>query len=164
MRQLLGENTLEDSILKQLFLQRLPNNIQGILTSTSPMVTIEQLADIADKIVEVSVPSISTFKAAVPLPEPGHAAAASIHTLEARIDQLTTQVQALTCQLSQRPRQWSQSRGPSTTDRRFRSRSPAHSSTECWYHWRFGPKAQKCIPPCTYKSSPHTQGNLEASE
>ncbi|XP_038056005.1 uncharacterized protein LOC119727996 [Patiria miniata] len=52
MRQLLGENTLEDNILKQLFLQRLPTTIQGILASTSTAVNIEQLADIADKIVE----------------------------------------------------------------------------------------------------------------
>ncbi|XP_063951644.1 uncharacterized protein LOC135153207 [Lytechinus pictus] len=57
MKQLLGDSTLEDSILKQLFLQRLPNNVRIILASSSDAVPIEQLAELADKILEVAVPS-----------------------------------------------------------------------------------------------------------
>ncbi|XP_038063139.1 uncharacterized protein LOC119733843 [Patiria miniata] len=101
MRQLLGENTLEDNILKQLFLQRLPTTIRGILASTSTVVNIKQLSDIADKIVEVSVPTVSTVNthaAAVSSPEPAHTVA-NFQTLETRINQLTEQVQALTGQL-----------------------------------------------------------------
>ena len=58
MRQLLGENTLEEKILKQLFLQRLPTTAQSILASTADTVGIGALADLADKIVEVSSPSV----------------------------------------------------------------------------------------------------------
>ena len=58
MRQLLGENQLEDKILKQLFLQRMPNNVQLILASSGDTIGAEGLAAIADKIVEVSRPPI----------------------------------------------------------------------------------------------------------
>ena len=45
MRQLLGENTLEEKILKQLFLQRLPTTVQSILASTADTVGIGALAE-----------------------------------------------------------------------------------------------------------------------
>ena len=54
MRQLLGVNTLENTIIKQLFLQRPPINVQLLLTSTQEVVDIEHLADLANKIIEVS--------------------------------------------------------------------------------------------------------------
>ena len=66
MRQLLGERKLEDGILKQLFLQRLPSNAQLILVSSSDTVTLDQLAILADRILEVSVPAAN----AVSVPPP----------------------------------------------------------------------------------------------
>ncbi|XP_038063154.1 uncharacterized protein LOC119733859 [Patiria miniata] len=164
MRQLLGENTMEDNILKQLFLQRLPTTIQGILASTSTAVNIEQLADTADKIVEVSVPTVSTVNthaAAVSSPEPAHTVA-NFQTLETRINQLTEQVQALTGQLSRQTRQRSRSRDTSNHNRQSRSRRPSRDPTDCWYHWRYGSKARKCVQPCSFKTNPNPQGNAEA--
>ena len=62
MQQLLGEKQLEPSILKQLFVQRLPMNVQLILASTSDTMSINDLAALADKIVEVaSPPSVATI-------------------------------------------------------------------------------------------------------
>ena len=40
MQQLLGENQLEPSNLKQLFVQRLPMNVQHIMASTSDTMSI----------------------------------------------------------------------------------------------------------------------------
>ena len=68
MEQLLGDRTLEPSILKQLFMQRLPTNVQLILASTSD-VDITQLAKLADKIVEVSPPA-SAMQACATVPAP----------------------------------------------------------------------------------------------
>lgn len=64
MRQLLGDNSSEDSLFKQLFLQRLPRNTQLILAPTSSKSTLEELASVADKILEVT-------------PSPGQVAATS---------------------------------------------------------------------------------------
>ena len=47
---------MENTILKHLFLQRLPSNVLLISASTKEAVDIEQLADLADKIMEVSSP------------------------------------------------------------------------------------------------------------
>ena len=100
MQQLLGENKLEESILKQFFLKCLPSNIQLILASTSEAVNITQLADLADKIVEASEPAASAMSAvSAPtfptLPKP------VITALQVQVEQLASQVQALTCQLAQ---------------------------------------------------------------
>ncbi len=54
MRQLLGDHKLEESILKQLFLQRLPTNVQLILAPTNETVSIGQLAIVADRVIEVT--------------------------------------------------------------------------------------------------------------
>ena len=58
MRQLLGEHKLEDGILKQLFVQRLPSNVQLILSAASTELTNEKLAELADRIMAVPVPMV----------------------------------------------------------------------------------------------------------
>ena len=47
---------MENTILKHLFLQRLPSNVLLISASTKEALDIEQLADLADKIMEVYSP------------------------------------------------------------------------------------------------------------
>ena len=168
MRQLLGDASLEDNILKQLFLQRLPRNAQLILASTSDAVSIEQLASIADKIVEVAAPSpclasvLQPAATTLPISQPSPAAAASadsvaITQLQASVHQLTLQVQALTSNLHERGR--TGERGASVNPRRRpRSRSVSRSRRQpdkngvCWYHSNFGNKAHRCVLPYTYSS------------
>ena len=102
---------LEENILKQLFLQQLPTNAQLILASTSQTTPIQQLAELADKIIEVAAPhqtqtlTCSAVSSAAPssVQPSAHAQAMSgsgLHTLQAKVDELTQQVNALTCQLT----------------------------------------------------------------
>ena len=140
MKQLLGENKLEDRILRQLFLQRLPQNVHLILASSSDTVDLEQLAVIADKIIEVTPPPTVATCSNTPSP---HAIDAQIGELQAQVNQLTNLVQGLVTGGQQSRR--SRSRNPD------RYRSPSKQSkdvpragSECWYHWRFGDKATKC--------------------
>ena len=58
MEQLLGAKQLEDSIFKQLFLQRLPHHVQSILASSRDDMTVNQLSELADRILEVASPSL----------------------------------------------------------------------------------------------------------
>lgn len=62
MHQLLGDqpDTVEASIFRELFLQRLPNNVRMIL-SASEITSTEALARMADRIIEVNTPTISTL-------------------------------------------------------------------------------------------------------
>eukprot|EP00057_Strongylocentrotus_purpuratus_P026011 XP_011680485.1 PREDICTED: uncharacterized protein LOC105445964 [Strongylocentrotus purpuratus] len=164
MRQLLGESTLEEGILKQLFLQRLPNNVRIILASSSDSVSIEQLAELADRILEISSPlSVSAVEctpasttvtrgSAVSSSPPR--VSAEVQQLSRQDTQLTAQVQALTSSLQEDRRSRSQHRGASHPLRRpSSSKSPRrqqrHQGGECWYHWTYGDRARKCVSPCS---------------
>ena len=58
MQQLLGDTPgiTDGSFIRELFLQRLPANVRMVLASTSDSVSLNELAQLADKIVEVSAP------------------------------------------------------------------------------------------------------------
>ena len=74
MEQLLGGAKLESSIFTQLFLQRLPHHVQSILASSRDAMTVNQLAQLADRIIEVhvssSTPSISNITSPNAAPSP----------------------------------------------------------------------------------------------
>ena len=59
MQQLLGDKatSIDRSFLRELFLQRLPANIRMVLASTPDTSTLEEVAQLADKIVEVASPT-----------------------------------------------------------------------------------------------------------
>lgn len=178
MQQLLGSNTLETSILKQLFLQRLPTNVQLILASTSDDVSLVALAALADKIVEVAGPPTIHHVLPKEVPAQTYASATpndsgEVHRLSTQVAQLAAQVQALTCSIQEDRRSRSRQRGPKNSGpRQSASRSPSrhqqHAGAECWYHWKHGKRAQKCISPCSYsagQSRPgYVQGNGPAKE
>ena len=158
MRKLLGDRVLEESILRQLFLQRLPANVQMVLASTGDSVKLEQLAELADKMMDVSFhqpPTVATVSAA-PKAQPPPAPQTELELLRKEISQLSLHVAAL----SRRPRHRTRSRT------RSRSQTPTPTANDnaaadrsrwCWYHASFGEKARKCNPPCEYP------GNATAS-
>jgi hypothetical protein len=92
MQQLLGDIQLEPSIMKQLFLQRLPSNAQLILAWTADEMDTASLAKMADKIVEVA-PVHSTLSTVVPQSAPPPTAQ-STEMIELRdlVAQLTTTI------------------------------------------------------------------------
>ena len=63
MQQLLGERTvIDNSFLRELFLQRLPANVHMIVASADGM-TIDKLAEMAERIMDVAtlmVPAVNT--------------------------------------------------------------------------------------------------------
>ncbi|XP_041460834.1 uncharacterized protein LOC121411989 [Lytechinus variegatus] len=162
MRQLLGENTLEESIMRQLFLQRLPDNVRLILASSSETTPIEQLSEMADKIFEVAAPSpnIHAIKPSVAQLAPRAPVNSEVAILQATVNQLAERVEAL-CHLTEdRGRQ--RDRQPAKRPRsKSRARSSTRAGSECWYHWKYGEKAKRCTPPCSHSESNinNNQGN-----
>ena len=111
--------------------------------------SLQQLAEMADRILEVShVPTVA------PVTDP------NVSEMRQLTATLTRLVAALDTTLSH---------SRETSDGRRQSRSPASRSSSrqqsrssspsglCWYHRRFGPNARKCRPPCTHS------GNDQAS-
>ena len=146
IQQLLGEraSAIDDTFLRELFLQKLPNSVHMILASTSSTSSLDELAELADKIIDVASPSIS----GVQHPPPPQ--------LSAEVDQLRTEVtrlQGLVKSLTHR-----RSRTPTrrTTPRPNPSRSPSPHPSEqstCWYHLKYGESARKCKPPCNMSNT-----------
>nr|XP_054764694.1 uncharacterized protein LOC129271345 [Lytechinus pictus] len=156
MGQLLGTAKIDDTIFKQLFLQRLPHHVQAIFASSRDAMSVNQLADLADSIVDVgSAGSVSSVQHAP-------SSTSEIVQLREQVDKLTAQVNALTTQLVQE-RGRSTSRHRSNSSRR-RSSSRSDKYPMCWYHFKHGASARKCLPPCPFQGPQQsTQGKARAS-
>jgi hypothetical protein len=155
LKSLAGE-TPDLTMLKQLWLTRLPTHVQAILTSHSEL-GLEKLADLADSIIEVS-PANPMLHAASkpPPPEPSD----WILNLASKVDMLCQQlsVSAVDSQ-SSRSRSRSRPRFP-----RERSHSRSTTPTLCWYHKRYQANAQRCTHPCTWTDSSSSQSNTNSSQ
>ena len=107
MEQLLGGAKLESSIFTQLFLQRLPHHARSILASSRCAMTVNQLAQLADRIIEVhvsSTPGFSNITSPNATPSPQSSACShgdDVKFLADQVQQLTLQVQSLTKELHQ---------------------------------------------------------------
>lgn len=158
MQQLLGESaSIDTSILKSLFLRRLPKEVNMVLVSASSSLDIDNLAAMADKIMEVSRPqnyisaiSPSAFSSATTLSsQPPHVNVDN--PLQEEVRQLREMVQQLSLQMAQNHRSRSNQRNTGRNPVRNRSRSASRQPNDstCWYHQTFGDKARKCTcsPP-----------------
>ncbi|XP_071948028.1 uncharacterized protein [Antedon mediterranea] len=154
MYQLLGSRTLEDSILKQLFIQRLPNNVQLILAATGGNVTVAQIAELADRILEVS-PSQPRV-AAISNPTSANADRNEIQTLRAEINKLTAMVSSLAND-QHRDKSRSRSRNRNRSSSAKRTQTNENDSEQCWYHTRFGKAARRCRSPCSFPTSENSK-------
>lgn len=136
----LSAGNLTDNILKTLWMNRLPANMQAILAASSePLV---KLAEIADKIHELATPvQIHAVQASGP----------SVAALQAQIDDLSKQVAKLLAIQTQPPqRNRSASRGRYHQRSSSRKRYDSPPPGICFYHHNFGKKAKKCSPPCRF--------------
>ena len=124
MQQLLGDKAgaMDSSVLRELFLQRLPANVRMVLASSPDTTNMENLAQLADKIVEVAALAVSAVSATHLSDE--------FERLHAEVTSLRKVVESLpktTANKSDHPQ--SRPRGHSRSLSRGRSPSP-HPATE----------------------------------
>ncbi|KAL0808859.1 hypothetical protein ABMA28_012529 [Loxostege sticticalis] len=138
LKSLAGSNLKDDNLLRQLWLRRLPNQVQAILAAQADL-GLDKLAELADKIAEVTPGPANVFAVNSTSPP-------LLTSLVECVENLTKQVAALTVQQQYRPRSRSRS-----INRTRRNGSPTtNSSKYCWYHRTFGHKASKCTSPCSW--------------
>lgn len=131
MKQLAG-NILGEEILKTLWLQRLPTQVQAILSiSNDP---VDKLAVMADKIHETTGANVEVVHSSNDSPS-------DLSELRMQLAELTKEVKRLS-----RDR----NRNNSNFQRR-RSKTP-QKYDQCWYHFKFGDAAKRCKSPCRFKS------------
>ena len=156
MQQLLGDRPAmaDESFLRELFLQRLPSNVRMVLASTPDSTGLDKLAELADKVIEVATPP-GTIASVASSPT----ITAEVEHLRAEVSRLEKLVKKLAHSSSRpasRPASRSSRRSP-TPATHSASTSPdptgQPSDTVCWYHQKFGNKAQRCRSPCSYQSN-----------
>ena len=140
MRQLWTSDDTDNVVLRELFIQRLPSNVRMVLAPSGSSVSLDNLAEMADRIMEVTTPTVAAMHSPPTPPS-------EVEVLRSHIRDLQEQVKSLSM-VNRSPRR----RSP--TPARRRSPSPAYPSsvvdhTLCWYHQRFGNAATKCKPPCS---------------
>ena len=137
MQQLLGDSAAatDSAFIRGLFIQRLPANVRMVLASAADSTSLEDLAQLADRIVEAAPPPLASLHDAPPPPPP----APEVEQLRSEVQRLADQVVALsTIERSSRRRSLTPRRSP----------SPVRQAL-CWYHEQFGNAARKCRPPCS---------------
>ena len=152
MRTLLGNRHMDESILRQLWLEKLPLDMQKLLAAYGHII-LDSLAENADNIAEVY------HSPAAYAVQPSSSTSVSTDQSELReLRQMVTSLTHSMASLTSRFDSFRNSRSPS----RSRSRSPSSSSTRkslCWYHFKYGAAARKCNPPCSFSSD---QASLNA--
>lgn len=148
MCNILGDRRVDPKIFYQLWLRRLPHNIQQILAFGDEDVEIDKLAEIADRMYERMSPQVTSVLE--------NSSEERIKALERKIDVLTSQLMTMNCE-----------RRSSNSYRRRRSRSRsirryALQQNICWYHQKYGVQAKRCTQPCAFQQH-RSSGNEKAS-
>lgn len=161
MKQLLGTSQMDESLLRELWIQRLPETAQAIISIASSL-PLAEAANIADKVVERFQQRVNHVEVPHTNPQGQQStslvdACAASTSNPANVDSLWAEVAALRRDFSR----FALNRSP----RRRTSRSPRRPfvSSEngyCFYHARFGNRASRCQQPCSYKAA--NQGNFQA--
>lgn len=129
----LGQGKVSDDMLKQLWMQRLPSQMKAILSVSEDR--LEKLAVMADKICDSTDSEINMVSTST------DSRPSRLDNIERRLESLCTQMESFG-----RSRGQSQSRG-----KRNRSKSSSQRDKPlCWYHFKFGERAKKCISPCNF--------------
>lgn len=152
MRELAGDS-MSDDMLHQLWLDRMPNQIKPLLVASANL-TLNALAEVADRVTE-------TIRCSYVMATSTHgqrettSSSMSSH-LEERLDKL--QQMMFECMKEIKEIKIKHNYRPSRPKSRSRSQSYQRSDkSSCYYHHHFGDKANKCVPPCSFK--PREQGN-----
>lgn len=157
--QLLGGAAIDESILKEIFLNRLPSEVQRVLVS-SRTTSLQDLADMADRVLEISSPiTVSSVR--------DNLGVTRVNTYDSRFLALESSIKELTVHFSKLSQDLSRLTSMdrpfvrNNNDNRNRSRSTSRHSRNsdpdkkyCWFHYTFGGNAKKCIPPCTWGNAP----------
>lgn len=153
LKSLAGKDVPEE-FMRSIWTSRLPTSTQSIIAGQAKL-PLDEVAELADRIHEV-----------VPIhPQVAATSSSSMsHSLTQEIAALTQQMQVLASKVDRMSRQRGRSKTPNGQRGRTRSSSERRSSANfkkfptCWYHHKFGDKANRCVQPCNFAGN--GRGNL----
>lgn len=136
---------VDDNLMKMLFLQRMPANVRAVLAISDG--SLPKLAEMADKMIDSSNSNI----AAVTVSSKDQATVNSTcttpttSTQSAELASLKEEIEVLTAEIRRLKS------GPNRSRSRSFSRSRSSNDSICWYHRKYGGKAERCREPCSYR-------------
>ena len=154
----LNAGQISKEALRTIWLQRLPHNVRQILSVCSDEISdLDKLAKIADKVYEGSGGAVASAGFSKHVSRSDKVGTKSVKNNE-EIDPLNAlrhEIAALRNEVRDlRSGASTSTDRPSVRNfRRNRSRSSSNTRKNfCWYHFKFGKKASKCIKPCNWVS------------
>ena len=141
----LAAGQCNDTVLRTLFLKHLPDQVKGIL-AISEVTDLAKLALQADKIVEVTKPTISAVAHVGKENRSPAPVDSTLAEVLKKLDDMSREIGQLKSNNQRRSR--NRSRGRSSSRGQTPNRGPCDHGELCYYHDRFGDKARKCREPC----------------
>ncbi|CAH8620870.1 unnamed protein product, partial [Schistosoma margrebowiei] len=141
MREVIGLRTFDEGLFKQLFLSKLPQQVQAVLVSFQNN-ALDELAASADRILEITKSSTSEVFSVKEKPH-------------ATQNDITELCHTLTRYLNLRNDR-SRSRSPRRSISRKRSVSRPRETDNpdwCWYHNQYGKSSRNCRKPCNFPNT-----------
>lgn len=160
-------NTFSENALQQLWLKRLPQQIQIILSTFANDVSLTVLAERADKMLEVmGQAQLGAINQATPSKSVSIPASQNLtflnpqistnpnsySDLDAKFDQFRTQILSKISSIYRSgARSTSNSQGGARQSSRSRSRKRCNPKfEECFYHYKYKDKARNCLEGCKH--------------
>ncbi|GBM44169.1 hypothetical protein AVEN_257114-1 [Araneus ventricosus] len=138
--QELSEGLVDDAFLKTLWLYRLPVNINIILNISS--YSLSKFAEMADRLHEYNLGEVAEVKASKP-----EYCTSEFREMTVQISVLRKHVETLNTYLASLNAKKIHSRS------RYESRNRERNNRLCFYHYKFGDRAHKCIKPCSFQNN-----------
>lgn len=146
----LADSTVQEEFLRTLWLNQLPPMYEAILCAQSDL-TLEKIADIADRLHETQAASRITEIAAH---RNVHHPANHLDPTSSSLDLISEQVRQLSIRLDeltrQNPMPGSRYRPKSRANSTNRSITAPAIDNVCWYHAKFKEAARRCRSPCSF--------------
>nr|AAW25975.1 SJCHGC08961 protein [Schistosoma japonicum] len=151
MKEVIGQRTFDEGLFRQLFLSKLPQQVQAVLVTFNNN-PVDELASSADRILEITRTRHN-----------------EVYSVTEKPLETETEITKL-CHTLSRFLDLHEQRRPNNPRRR--SSSPRRSSSRrrrtenphwCWYHKTYGKESNKCRNPCCFPSlKPTASGNYPA--
>lgn len=167
LQHLAGPSVPSDFI-RTIWASRLPTHLQTCIAAQQAKMSLEDMAELADRIIEIVPATMEVIGPANGRVASQVASTSSQSTVPGSVlDNLVHTVAELSKRvesLSMNYHRQSRSHSRHTKDRahrhsKSRSRSRPQDHPHCWYHYRFGDRARKCIQPCSFKKEGNFQGS-----
>lgn len=155
LQLLAGENVPSDFI-RTIWASRLPTHLQTCIAAQQTKMSLEDLAELADRVNDV-VPVTMQVASQVASLSTSAVIPSTIDALTRKVEELSRKLETMSMDLRRRPRPRFKESWNSRSRSRSRSRPSDHPY--CFFHYRFGERARRCTQPCTYQKAGNSQGS-----